>query len=113
MLWPAVLEALRGENPLVHAFVEKSDLDVLDDGTLSVGFTDVFSKKNLEKRENRDALGAALRSVTGRAVRVAFELREAGPAPEAPPAVSEEELLGRLKSEFDAEEIPQDEEGEA
>jgi DNA polymerase III subunit gamma/tau len=111
-LWPAVLDALRSENPLVHAFVEKSDLALLEDGTLSVGFADVFSKKNLEKRENRDALGAALRTVTGRAVSLAFELREAAPAAAAP-AVSEEELLGRLKHEFDAEEIPHHEdEGE-
>jgi DNA polymerase-3 subunit gamma/tau len=108
-----VLDALRSENPLVHAFVEKSDLVLMEDGTLSVGFADVFSKKNLEKRENRDALGAALRTVTGRAVRLAFELRELQSAAAGAPAVSEEELLGRFKDEFDAEEIPHDEqEGE-
>ena len=44
-LWPAVLDALRSENPLVHAFVEKTDLALLEDGTLSVGFSDVSPRR--------------------------------------------------------------------
>jgi hypothetical protein len=57
----------------------------------------------------------AVRGMAGRPLKVAFELRELDPEEAAPP--SEDEIVARFVTEFDAEEIvpgpDDDKEGEA
>jgi hypothetical protein len=62
-------------------------------------------------REHRAAIDAALRDLAGSPLRVVFELRDpselANGEPETQPP-SEDELVARFKTEFDAEEIVPD-----
>jgi hypothetical protein len=65
-----------------------------------------FSKKKAEA--NRELLGEALRGLTGRELSVVYEL---GGEPAATDAavLSEEDLIARLREEFEAEEVFEDE----
>jgi hypothetical protein len=61
--------------------------------------------KQAERPANRDEISAAVRAVTGRAVRLAYELRsddELALDVIAAEAISEEELIDRFIQEFDA-----------
>ena len=64
--------------------------------------------KHADKPANRDAVAAGVRAVTGRALRVKYELRtdeelelDGGDEPDF--AVSEHELVDRMLQEFDAD----------
>ena len=61
--------------------------------------------KQADRPANRDQISEALRTVTGRALRLAYELRsddELLDAGDLDPALSEEELIQRFVTEFDA-----------
>jgi hypothetical protein len=58
-------------------------------------------------REHRATVDDALRGLAGSSLRVVFELRERDESSEAKPP-SEDELVARFKTEFDAEEIVPD-----
>jgi hypothetical protein len=70
-----------------------------------------FNKRKAETAENRERVAEALQAVTGQDLKPTYVLREgeASTEEEAPAteddAVDEQELLERLKSEFDAEEV--------
>ena len=74
-----------------------------------------FNKRKAETPENRERVAESLQTVTGQALKPTYVLLDgeseapaeaATPAPEAKDeALDEEELLERLKSEFDAEEV--------
>jgi hypothetical protein len=70
----------------------------------------------VDTAEHRAVVEAAVRGLAGRPLKVAFELRELA-ADEGPTPPSEDEIVARLVTEFDAEEIlpgPDDEkEGDA
>jgi hypothetical protein len=69
-----------------------------------------FSRKKADS--NRALLQTALRGLTGRSVAVTFDLGAPPPGEGEPLAsLSEDELLERLKAEFKAEEVFDDEEG--
>jgi hypothetical protein len=69
-----------------------------------------FSRKKADA--NRDLLHTALRGLTGRSLAVTFDLGAPPPGEGEPqPVLSEEELLERLKAEFQAEEVFDDDEG--
>jgi hypothetical protein len=61
-------------------------------------------KKKAENPENRAAVTAALRDVTGRRWRLSYELHEGLELDDG--ELSEEEWLKRFIDEFDAEELP-------
>ena len=113
-LWPAIVDEVCKENQMVGAFLADARPTTLDAGRLLVCFAPGagFSKKKVET--NRHLVQAALRSLTGAGVNIAFELSEL-PADEVATAstLSEEELLERLKQEFGAKEIFDDEPGGA
>ena len=68
-----------------------------------------FLKKKAEDAANRTAVAEALRQVTGRRLRPSYELRELlEEEGGAVVTLSEEELVARFMSEFDAEELPDD-----
>jgi len=109
-LWPAVLEQL-ADSPL-GAFLAHALPASLEDGTLTVAWGPSVSVLMDKANEpvNRQAIAAAVRAVTGQALRLAHELREDDELAELPVAasetLSEDELVARLVSEFDAEELP-------
>jgi DNA polymerase III subunit gamma/tau len=110
-VWPAVLQKLSETAPALAATFDGARPVSYDDGGLQVGFPPemTFNKKKADSPERRDTLAAAFAAVTGVGLRPTFVLLD-GEAPPDTPApgsgeIDEEELLKRLKSEFDAEEV--------
>jgi DNA polymerase III subunit gamma/tau len=111
--WPAVLQKLSETAPALAATFEGARPVSYDDDGLQVGFPPAmtFNKKKADSPERRDTLAAAFAAVTGVGLRPTFVVLSADePAPPDTPApgsdeVDEEELLERLKSDFDAEEV--------
>jgi DNA polymerase III subunit gamma/tau len=118
-LWPAVVDAVRADNQLLGAVLSEARPVGLREHELVVAFSEAFSRRMADGRENRAAVEAALRSLCGSPLRICFELRELAPgeARDEPEPPSEDEIVARFVSEFDAEEIAPDpddpKEGEA
>jgi hypothetical protein len=106
--WPAVLDTIRTQNALLGAVVEGARPVALADGKLTLAFpADAsFLRKKAEEAANREAVSAALRTATGHALALGYELRDADPEHSAPP--SEQEWIARLVAEFGAEELEPD-----
>jgi DNA polymerase-3 subunit gamma/tau len=107
-VWPAVAEAVTEENGMLGAALGAARPVTLDANRLTVAFrTDAaFVKKKAEA--NRELVQRALRGLTGQALTVAYELRDDG-ALGGPAMLGEEELIERLRAEFAAEEVFDDE----
>ncbi len=108
-LWPAVLDAVRVDNGLLAACLAEAHPVEVRGREVVVAFAehDTFNRKMADGREHRAAVDEALRDLAGSALRVVFELRELEQASEVQPP-SEDELVARFKTEFDAEEIVPD-----
>ena len=111
-LWPAVVDEVCKENQMVGAFLQEARPTLLQGGRLEVCFAPGagFSKKKVES--NRQLVQTAVRALTGTAFDISYKLSElpADPEPAGGPALlSEEELLERLKQEFGAKEVFDDE----
>ena len=114
--WPAVLQKLSETAPALAATFEGARPVSFDGAGLQVGFPAAltFNKKKADNPERRDTLAAAFAAVTGVGLRPTFvvlseEEQAQAPPPDTPAPgsdeVDEQELLERLKSEFDAEEV--------
>jgi hypothetical protein len=120
-LWPAVRDAICADNQMLGAALSDARPVELRDHELVVAFgeDDAFNRRMADTVEHRRIVEEAVRGLAGRPLKVLFELRtlepEAEEAAAQPP--SEDEIVARFVSEFDAEEIvpdPDDEkEGEA
>jgi hypothetical protein len=120
-IWPAVRDAVCAENQMVGIAISDARPVELRDNELVVAFAreDRFNQRQAALPEHRAIVEDAIRGVAGRPLRVSFELRDLEPeeaeATAQPP--SEDEIVARFVTEFDAEEIvpdPDDEkEGEA
>ena len=64
-----------------------------------------FSKRKIEDRANGERLGRALELVAGRSYGVRIELSEDEQAAVAAPRLTEDEVIERFKSTFDAEDV--------
>jgi DNA polymerase-3 subunit gamma/tau len=110
--WPAVVDLVRTDNALLGACIEEArPVEVTgEDLTVAFSATAPFLKKKAENPDNRAAVTAALRDVTGRRWRLSYELHDelVSAEGEGPGALSEEEWLKRFIDEFDAEELPTD-----
>src|SRR5918998_861432 len=108
-VWPAVADAVCEGNQMIGAALAAARPVGLEGSRLTVAFpTDAsFVKKKAEG--NRELVQRALRGLTGRSLTVVYELREDA-APGGPVLLGEEELIERLRAEFAAEEVF-DEEG--
>ncbi len=113
-LWPAVVELVGEEHALCGAVIADARPVELTGDDLTVGFppSAAFLKRQAEDPDNRAIVTEAIRRLAGRRLRLSYELREelddpsgAGHGADVRP-FTEEELLARLKAEFDAEEIP-------
>lgn len=110
-LWPAVLDSIRAEHQLLRAFFNEAQATSVTDEELVVSFSPSasFNKRKAEEPDNRKILLDTLHRLTGRRYRVFFELSDVEiDAVDAPDqsGLSEDELLERLMSELDAEELP-------
>src|SRR5581483_7534229 len=109
-LWPAVLEQMResGSELLSTVFSAAKPVAVdLQEGVLELGFPSsaAVNKRKAEAQEARERISEAVVSVVGERLRPIYKLVEGGEGGDRSPAISEEELIERLKSEFDAEEF--------
>jgi DNA polymerase-3 subunit gamma/tau len=114
-LWPAVLDQVResGSELLSTVFAAARPVAVdVERAVLEVGFpaSAAFNKRKAEAKEARERLADAVKTIVGERLRPVYVLLEgdeeedaAAGAPE--PELSEDELIERLKSEFDAEEF--------
>ncbi|MGN6254274.1 MAG: DNA polymerase III subunit gamma/tau [Solirubrobacterales bacterium] len=110
-VWPSVLHKLSETAPALAATLEGARPVSFGDEGLQVGFPPdmTFNKKKADRPDQRDTVAAAFAALTGQGLRPTYVLLD-GEAPPDTPApgseeVDEEELLERLKSEFDAEEV--------
>jgi DNA polymerase-3 subunit gamma/tau len=105
-LWPDVLDTVRAGNAMLGAVVDDARPVELAGDRLVLAFGEdaAFLRKKAEERATRSALTEAVRAVTGHALTFSYELR-VGEGPAQPLALSEDELVARLKDEFDAEEL--------
>ena len=116
-LWPAVVDAVRAENGLLGAALEKAQPVEVEGGEATFAFAreESFFKGTAERDEHRQRVAETMRSLAGTALRPRYELRElAAEEPPAPPAVTaptDDDLVDRFVAEFDAEELIDDEGG--
>lgn len=116
-VWPAVLEALGGESPMLAAVLRDARPAVLADHGLTLAWPEsaAFSKRQAEEPAKKELIAQAIRAVTGASLKLAHELRADGDdvmtaaAGPAESALSETELVARFMAEFDAEELPPEE----
>jgi len=107
-LWPAVAQAVAEQNGMLGAALGAARPVGLEGDRLTVAFPPdaAFVKKKAEA--NRDLVAQALRGLTGAALGVTYELRHDA-APAGPVTLAEEELIERLRAEFGAEEVFEEE----
>ena len=111
-VWPAVVDSLRQQTPMLAALLEDcAPASLAGDGlTLAWPESSAFLKRKAEDPANRELIAKAIRSVTGSSLRLAYELRDESDvlpaATAATPQLSDEDLVQRFKDEFDAEELP-------
>jgi DNA polymerase-3 subunit gamma/tau len=111
-VWPAVVDSLRSEAPMLASLLEDAQPAALADQGLTLAWPEssAFLKRKAEDPANRELIAGAIRAVTGSSLRLAYELRAdhevVAQAATAAPELSEEELVERFKREFEAEELP-------
>jgi hypothetical protein len=109
-LWPAVVDQVRSENAMVGACLEGARPAELAGDTLTIAFPVLagFSRKTVER--NRELLQSSLRALTGRSLALEYAASDEPVGEESPAgALSEEELIERLKREYGATEVFDDE----
>jgi hypothetical protein len=115
--WPAVIDLVRKDNQMLAALLADARPVALHDQDVTVAFPTgkAFLKRKAEQDDYRRATAEALRSVTGSTLVLRYELRdeEELPEPEDTGALSHEELVKRLVEEFDAQEVPDDDDEES
>jgi DNA polymerase-3 subunit gamma/tau len=106
-LWPAVLAAVGERNRMLAAVIaEARPCEVRDDElVIAFGEEKSFLRRKAEDQANKELVGEALRELIGRTMRPVYELRDDQTEQAAVPEISDEELVERFKSEFEAEEI--------
>jgi hypothetical protein len=77
-----------------------------EEGVLRIGFPagSTFNKRKAEAAEHRERFTEALRAIVGEQLRPVYVLLDSESGTESE-EMDEEELLERIKSEFDAEEV--------
>ena len=108
-LWPAVVDAVRSENAMVGACLEGARPSALEGGRLTVAFPVFagFSRKTVER--NREVLQVSLRALTGRTLSLDYTASDEQAQAETPASLTEDELIERLKRDYGATEVFEDE----
>ncbi len=106
-LWSQILDVLEREAPPTRGFLDGSRPTRVDESSLEVTVTSAMRASMLGTRDNRERVRAAVTSVAGRTMDVAFVAgaaeagRDDDPGPEAPP-LDDEALLEEFKAMFRA-----------
>ena len=106
-LWPAVLETINPDQPMVSAALARAQPVEMRGGHLVVAFPedDSFNRRMVgDNADARTVVGLALEALLGVRVKIEYELRDLGTAPESE-ELAGDELVDRLLETFDAEEI--------
>jgi DNA polymerase III subunit gamma/tau len=122
-LWPAVVDQVResGSDFLSTVFAAARPVALDTEGSgqaLKVGFPPSagFNKRKAEAQDARDRLADAVQTIVGERLRPVYVLLEADDVVDVvgeKGELSEEELIARLKDEFDAEEFEETEDHDA
>jgi hypothetical protein len=110
-LWPAVVDRVREAGSELQStfFSAARPVAIGADGSLTIGFppSAAFNKRKAESQEARECLAEALHTILGERLRTVYVLLDAEEIGAAGPEgqLSEEDLIARLKVEFDAEEF--------
>jgi DNA polymerase-3 subunit gamma/tau len=115
-IWPTILDELAKKAPALAATFDGARPVAFDEEGLAIGFQpdQPFNKRKAESPDRRQALIDAFEAVTGEGVSPRYVMLEEDEAAAAPPPdtpapgseeIDEDELVKRLKSEFDAEEV--------
>jgi DNA polymerase-3 subunit gamma/tau len=110
-IWPAVIDQIKPTNGLFAAALQVAWPCELKGDELIVAFkaTDSFPRRTAEQAACRGLVGDALKALTGRKVTLTYDFRDETATETADTAtVSEDELIERFKSVFEAEEIVPD-----
>jgi DNA polymerase-3 subunit gamma/tau len=115
-LWPAMVDQLRqsGSELLSHVLEAARPVAVdVEEAVLKVGFpaSAAFNKRKAEAAEARDRFADAARAILGERLKPVYVLLDSDEdgGDHEPAPLSEDELIERLKSEFDADEVADDE----
>jgi acyl-coenzyme A synthetase/AMP-(fatty) acid ligase len=110
-LWPAVVDQVResGSELLSTVYAAARPLAVdAEAAVLKVGFpaSAAFNKRKAEAQANRERFAEAVRTIVGERLKPVYvlldpEVEEAAAADSA--EITEEQLIERIRSEFDAE----------
>ncbi len=117
-LWPAVVDTVRVDNSMLAAALAEARPVAVAGGEALLAFPAgaTFSKRMADSEEHRRVVAEATRSLLGAQLRPRYELRELdetepGLTAEAAPELTDAELVARFVTEFDAEELVDDDEG--
>jgi DNA polymerase III subunit gamma/tau len=107
-LWPAIIESIQTERPLLAEHLKVARPASLGHGELTLAWAEThgLSMRKAEDAANRELIGKAIRAVTGASLRLAHELRADTPEVQAP-TLSADELIDRFVEEFEAEILPE------
>jgi DNA polymerase III subunit gamma/tau len=107
-LWPAVAQAVGEENGMLSAALSAATPTALEADRLTIAFPSdaAFVKKKAE--QGREIVAGAVRGMTGQALSLNFELSDAVAPPPGPATLDHDQLIARLRAEFDAEEVFED-----
>jgi DNA polymerase-3 subunit gamma/tau len=113
-VWPAVLERLAAESPMLAGALREARPAELADQGLTIAWPEAsaFTKRQADDPAKKEMLVQAIRSVTGASLRLAHEVRADHEVPgvqaaaDAAPKLTDDQLVERFMAEFDAEELP-------
>jgi DNA polymerase-3 subunit gamma/tau len=108
-LWPAVIESIQEERPLLAEHLRVARPTALGDGEVTLAWAETagLSKRKAEDAANRELIGRAIRAVTGASLRLAHELAPEAAAP-GQATLTADELVERFVEEFEAEILPEE-----
>jgi DNA polymerase-3 subunit gamma/tau len=103
-LWPAVLQNLAESNQLLAGCLAEARPVAVSGREITLAFTPDcgFQKKKAEGTSERQLLTAAFKELTGVAPRLLLETRDAEELGAEPEVLGEDDLIARLRAEFDA-----------
>jgi DNA polymerase III subunit gamma/tau len=106
--WPAVLDQLEGESPLLAAALREARPTELADRGLTLAWPQSagLSKRAAEDPAKRELIARSIQAVTGASLRLAYELRADEEIEPVAESITEDELVDRFKREFSAVEEP-------
>jgi DNA polymerase-3 subunit gamma/tau len=113
-LWPAVVAQVRERNALLAALLAEARPMAAGESELTLAFPSgaAFLKRKAEQEEHRRLAAEVWRGVSGCSLALRYELGDNDEHEDGAPALSGEELVRRFIEEFDAEELPSEEDSE-